>query len=89
MWLTVEYWQKIMHMDVEDRVRQYCERQKGTMRVERQAKQMKGVSPTYRMYIMYDERDSKINIMDVYCRKLGINMHIPGNPTGDSTTVCY
>jgi len=27
--------------------------------------------------------------MDVYCRKLGISMHIPGNYTGDSTTVYY
>jgi hypothetical protein len=89
MWLTVEYWRKIMHMDVEDRVRQCCERQKGNMRVERWAKQMKGVSPTYRIYIICDERDSKINIMDVYCRKLGINMHIPGNRTGGSTTVRY
>jgi hypothetical protein len=44
-------------MDVEDRVRQCCERQKGNMGVESSAKQIRGVSPTYRMYIMCDERD--------------------------------
>jgi len=55
--LAAVYWQKIMHMDVEDRVRQWCERQKGNMKVESWAKQIKGVSPTYRMYIMCDERD--------------------------------
>lgn len=55
MWLTTVFWQKIMHVDVEDRVRQCCDRQKGN-RVESWAKQIKGVSPTYRTYIMCDER---------------------------------
>lgn len=55
--MTAVHWQKIMHMDVEDRVRQCCERQKGNMGVESSAKQIRGVSPTYRMYIMCDERD--------------------------------
>jgi hypothetical protein len=59
MWLTAVYWQKIMHVDVEDRVRQCCDGQKGNMRVESWVKQIKGVGPTYRMYIMCDERDRK------------------------------
>ena len=55
--MTDVYWHKMMHMDVEDRVRQCGERQNGSMRVESWAKQIKGVSPTYRMCLMCDERD--------------------------------
>ena len=32
---------------------------------------------------------SKINIVDVYCRKPGFRMRITGNCTGDSTTMYY
>jgi hypothetical protein len=41
MWLTAEYWQKMMRMDVEDRVRQCCEKREGNMRVESWASRLK------------------------------------------------
>jgi hypothetical protein len=41
MWLAVKYWQRMMHMDIQDLVRQCYEWQKGNMRFESWAKKMK------------------------------------------------
>jgi hypothetical protein len=41
MWLAVKYWQRIMHMDIQDTVRQCYEWQKGNMRFESWTKKMK------------------------------------------------
>jgi hypothetical protein len=41
VWLAVKYWQRIMHMGVQDPVRQCYECQKGNMRFESWAKKMK------------------------------------------------
>jgi hypothetical protein len=41
VWLTVKYWQRIMHMGIEDPVRQCYEWKKGNMRFESWAKAIK------------------------------------------------
>jgi hypothetical protein len=41
MWVAVQYWQRIMHMDIRGPVRQCYERQKGNMRFESWEKMMK------------------------------------------------
>jgi hypothetical protein len=41
MWLAVQYWQRIMHVGIQDQVRQCYEWQKASMRFESWAKKMK------------------------------------------------
>jgi hypothetical protein len=41
MWLAVKYWQRIMHMDIQDPLRQCYEWQKGNMTFESWAKKVK------------------------------------------------
>jgi hypothetical protein len=58
MWLTVRHWQRIMHMDVHDPVRQCYEWQKGNMRMERWAKKMKEeVGSIGLAYIWYSQQE--------------------------------
>jgi hypothetical protein len=58
MWLTVKYWQRIMHMDVQDPVKQCYERQKCNMRFESWAKKMKVESESIGLaYIWHSQQE--------------------------------
>jgi hypothetical protein len=58
MWLAVKYWQRIMHMDIQDPVRQCYEWQKGNVRFESWTKKMKGESESTGLaYIWHSQQE--------------------------------
>jgi hypothetical protein len=64
MWLTVQYWQRIIHMDNRDPVRQCYEWQKVNMRFESWAKKMKeeleSIGPAYIWHSQQEWDTSKL-----------------------------
>jgi hypothetical protein len=58
MWWAVQYWQRIIHMDIQDPVRQCYEWQKGNMRFESWTKKMKEESESIGLaYIWHSQQE--------------------------------